>query len=265
MGATLAMIFADFTVSGGPFREIYPVMIGFGWFFIILLYSYNALPLVLIYYKARQALGETLEEAAYRGLDQEKMPKRRRLFNRKVLFWIASPLIMTGLLIYLVTLTRAPRQDSLSTVSSRGRYKDVTRMLAGGADPNERTQNGRTAIMSAAGAGYADVVKALIEAGADVNAKDNDGDTALHDTALQGRAELARLLIGAGADVNAPNNSGETPLMLAARKGFADYVRTLLASGADANAKDNKGRSAIDYAEEEGRTDVVNALTKIDR
>jgi serine/threonine protein kinase len=265
MGATLAMIFADFTVSGGPFREIYPVMIGFGWLFIILFYSYNALPLVLVYYKARQALGETLEEAAYRGLDQEKMPKKRRLLNRKVLFWIASPLIMTGLLIYLVNLTRAPRQDSLSTVASRGRYKDVTRMLAAGADPNERTQNGRTAIMSASSAGYADVVRALIEAGADVNAKDNDGDTPLHDTALQGRAEIAKLLIGAGAEVNAPNNLGETPLMLAAKRGFADYVRTLLTARADANARDNKGKSAQEYAEEEGRADVIHALTEIDR
>ena len=76
------------------------MMIGFGWFFIILLYSYNALPIILTYFKARQALGETLEEAAYQGLDQDKMSKHRGLLSRKTLLWIAAPIIMMGLVIY---------------------------------------------------------------------------------------------------------------------------------------------------------------------
>jgi hypothetical protein len=248
--------------AGGPsFREVYPPMIGFGWFFIITLYSYNSLPLVLIYFKARQALGETLEEAGYSGLEQGKASKRRGLLNRKTIVWIVSPLIMIGLLIYTVRLTGVPRQDSLASVAARGRYKEVRQMLEAGADPNEITSNGRRPIMSASGQGYADVVKALVEAGADVNAKDNDGDTALHDTALQGRTELARLLITTGANVNAANNAGETALMLAARRGFADYASTLIASGADVSAKDNKGKTALEYAEAEGRTEVIRALT----
>jgi serine/threonine protein kinase/uncharacterized membrane protein len=258
--AVVAIIFSE-TSGGSSFREVYPVMIGFGWFFIIAMYSYNSLPLVLIYYKSRQALGEMLEEAAYQGLDQDKASKRRGLVNRKTIFWVATPIIMVGLLIYTVSLTSVPRQDSLSTFAVMGRHREVKRMLAAGADPNERTRNARTAIMTAAGNGYVDVVKALIAGGADVNAKDGDGDNALLETAAQGRTYLARLLVDAGADVNAANNAGETALILAARRGFTDYVKMLLASGADMSAKDKRGKSALDYATEEERTDMIEALT----
>ncbi len=259
--AATTIIFGGTTSGAGSFREVYPVMLGFGWFLIISFYSYNALPLVLIYFKARQALGEMLEEASSTVADQEKVSKRRGLLNRKTIVWIVSPIIMASLMIYTVRFIEAPRPDTLSTVASRGRYKEVRRLLAAGADPNEKVRNARTPIMSASGQGQADVVKALIDAGADVNARDGDGDTALHDAALQGRSELAKLLIGAGADVNAANNKGETALILAAKRGFADYVRTLLTSGADANARDNNGKSALDYAEEEGRPAVIEMLT----
>jgi ankyrin repeat protein len=229
---------------------------------IITLYSYNALPLVLIYFKARQALGETLEESSTPSLDQEKISKKRRLLNRKTLVWIASPIIMLALVIvYSIRFTGVTRQDTLTIAASRGRNKEVKKMLASGADPNERSRNGRTAIMSAAGQGYSDIIRALIASGADVNARDNDGDNALLDTARQGRTDLAKLLIESGANVNDANNLGETALIIAARRGFDYYVKTLLASGADASAKDNTGKTALDYAEEEERTEMIKALT----
>jgi serine/threonine protein kinase len=258
---TMATIFSGSASGGGSIREAYPVMIGFAWFLIIALYSYNALPLVLIYFKARQAMGETLEESSAPSLDQEKITKQRGLLNRKTLVWMASPVIMFALVaVYSIRFTGPVRQDTLTIMASRGRHKEVKRMLAEGADPNERTRNGRTAIMSAAGQGYADVVKALIEGGADVNAKDNDGNNALLDTARQGRTDLAKLLIESGANLNETNNEGETALLIAARRGFAAYVKTLLALGADPKPKDKMDKTALDYAEEEERADMIQAL-----
>lgn len=259
--STMSLIFGG-TISGsGAAREAYPVFLILGWLFIVPLYSYNALPLVLLYFKARQALGETLEEAAYSELEQDKVSKQRGQLTRKILIWVVSPIIMMGILVYAMLFSAQPNQDTLSIAASRGRYKDVKRMLAEGANPNERVNNARTPIMSASAQGYADLVKALIEGGADVNAKDGDGDAPLHDAAVQGRTELARLLLEASADVNAVNYAGETALMIASRKGFADLVKTLMAAGADLNLRDNKGKSALDYAEDEGRADVINALT----
>ncbi|HEX5734600.1 MAG TPA: protein kinase [Blastocatellia bacterium] len=259
--STMSLIFGG-TISGsGSVREAYPVFLILGWIFIVPLYAYSALPLVLLYFKSRQALGETLEEAAYSELEQDRVSKQRGQLTRKILIWIAAPFIMMGILVYAMMFAAPPKQDTLSIAASRGRYKDVKRMLADGADPNEVANNARTPIMSASGQGYADVVKALIEGGADVNAKDGDGDTPLHDTAVQGRTELARLLLEARADVNAANNAGETALMIASRKGFANFVKTLLGAGADLNLRDSKGKTALDYAEDEGRADVIKALT----
>ena len=259
--STMSLIFGG-TISGsGSVREAYPVFLVLGWLFIVPLYAYSALPLVLLYFKSRQALGETLEEAAYGELEQDRVSKQRGQLTRKIIIWVASPIIMMGILIYAMMFAAPPKQDTLSIAASRGRYKDVKRMLAEGADPNEMVNNARTPIMSASAQGYGDVVKALIEGGADVNAKDGDGDTPLHDAAVQGRTELARLLLEARADVNAVNNTGETALMIASRKGFVDFVKTLMAAGADLNLRDNKGKTALEYAEDEGRADVIKALT----
>ncbi|HJQ69065.1 MAG TPA: protein kinase [Blastocatellia bacterium] len=259
--ATMALIFGGSVSGSGSVREAYPVFLILGWIFIVPFYAYSALPLVMLYFKSRQALGETLEEAAYDELDQGKVSKQRSQLKRKILVWVLSPIIMIGILTYSMKFASTPRQDTLSLAASRGRYKDVQRMLAEGANPNEVTTNHRTPIMSASAQGYADVVKALIEAGADVNAKDGDGDTSLHDTAVQGRTELARLLLEAKADVNAANNAGETALIIGSRKGFVDFVKTLVAAGADPSLKDNKGKTAFEYAEEEGRAEVTKVLT----
>jgi serine/threonine protein kinase len=259
--STMSLIFGG-TISGsGSVREAYPVFLILGWLIIVPLYAYSALPLVLLYFKSRQALGETLEEAAYDELEQDRVSKQRGQLTRKIIIWAASPIIMMGILIYAMMFAAPPKQDTLSIAASRGRYKDVKRMLAEGANPNELVTNARTPIMSASGQGYSDVVKALIEHGADVNAKDGDGDTPLHDAAVQGRTELARLLLEARADVNTVNNAGETALMIASRKGFVDFVKTLMAAGSDLNLKDNKGKTALEYAEEEGRADVIKTLT----
>ncbi len=45
-------------------------------------------------------------------------------------------------------------------------------MLGAGADPNGADNNGRTALMAAAGAGHLDAVFALLDAGADLTTRD---------------------------------------------------------------------------------------------
>jgi ankyrin repeat protein len=69
------------------------------------------------------------------------------------------------------------------------------------ADVNAREQRyGDTALMWAAVAGHADVVRLLIEAGADVRAVDDEGVTALHLARANGHTEVAAALLAAGAD-----------------------------------------------------------------
>jgi len=55
----------------------------------------------------------------------------------------------------------------------------VHSLLADGADPNARRDDGQTALMRAVSEGDCDIVQALIKAGAEPNAQSETGETAL--------------------------------------------------------------------------------------
>src|SRR5439155_17916139 len=79
----------------------------------------------------------------------------------------------------------------------------IRTLVEGGADANNQTTNGTTALMLASAAGKADAVTALLEKGANVNAKENvKGETALTFAAAYGRADVVRELIAHHADVS---------------------------------------------------------------
>ena len=67
-------------------------------------------------------------------------------------------------------------------------------------------------LMTAVGIGAVDVVKKLIASGADVNEKMSNGITALHVASVKGDADMVRLLLKHGANVNMTNDNGFSPL-----------------------------------------------------
>ncbi len=96
-----------------------------------------------------------------------------------------------------------------------------------GADPNLATKSGDTALMAAAGVGWAaywtqnapysrlDAVKFCLEHGATVGARDAKGYSALEGAAFRGDNELVTYLIAKGADVHAKTKAGDTVADLA--------------------------------------------------
>ena len=118
---------------------------------------------------------------------------------------------------------RRIRQDSLP----------VTFDHEPGEDVNARSNDGRTALMDAAGSGQIEIVNMLIAAHANVNAWSKDGNTAL--TTAAG-IDCVRALITAHADVNVKDINGFTPLMHAASTGNFSVVNALIAAGANLNA-----------------------------
>src|SRR5438094_761224 len=72
-------------------------------------------------------------------------------------------------------------------------------LLANGANVHATDVFGETALMMAARAGRADVVRVLIRAQADVNAKAKRGETALSGARYGGYVGVVRLLKRAGA------------------------------------------------------------------
>jgi ankyrin repeat protein len=90
---------------------------------------------------------------------------------------------------------------------------EISALIAGGADVNQRNRYGMTALMWAAFDAGPDVTRTLLAAGAKVDLADEDGDTALMNAAaFNDHFEVIEMLLEAGADASTRNNDGQTAL-----------------------------------------------------
>lgn len=122
--------------------------------------------------------------------------------------------------------------------------------------------NGETALMQVAGSFFAtgkraQVIKMLADAGASVNLKNQQGYTALMYAAIAGYEDAIKALIAVGANLNARDNSGNTAMMLADAKKYRKIVRLLQELGADSKGMD---AIALIKAAEQGNITEVQAL-----
>jgi ankyrin repeat protein len=140
---------------------------------------------------------------------------------------------------------------------------ELTRPLPGrsGMDGGDTTLNaGSTALMRAARAGDAPVMRLLLDKGANPKLTTKDGNTALmlaagigyrdkntHGTE-SGALESVKVAIGAGLDIHQTNAKGETPLHGAALRGADTIVQFLLDQGADINVVSTQGYTPLDVA-----------------
>jgi ankyrin repeat protein len=129
------------------------------------------------------------------------------------------------------------------------RYPEIVEMLlAHGANPNSRDDNGITPLMAAAMS--ADSIRLLVDSGADANAADENGTTALHRAvgSWAGSDECVALLLEAGTDPNAVDAHGTTPLHRAAWCGTPAAVADILRHGGDVDARTDYGWTPLHRA-----------------
>jgi len=114
----------------------------------------------------------------------------------------------------------------------------VDRLLRAKAVPHPVNRYGATPIALACESGSAAIVERLLKAGVSANATGPLGETALHTCAHAGNTAGARVLIAAGASVDPGDNwRGQTPLMWAAAEGHPETMQLLIERGADVNAR----------------------------
>ena len=120
--------------------------------------------------------------------------------------------------------------NTLLLAAEAGDVSAAFDFLQAGSNANESTSTGTTALMKAAHAGHAEVVKLLLQHGADAAAHDStNGSTALILAAAQGHVECVMLLLAASGTSPAERDSeGRSPILYAARRGDVETLRLLL-------------------------------------
>ena len=126
--------------------------------------------------------------------------------------------------------TMAEGATAFMRAARGGDIETMKLLLAKGADPKLSNKDGLTALLAAAGVGWADkvrgtdeqalaAVKLCVELGLDVNVATDRGETALHGAALRGANNIVTYLAEKGAKLDAKNKQGLTALDVANGKG----------------------------------------------
>ncbi|MDO4694393.1 MAG: ankyrin repeat domain-containing protein [Eikenella sp.] len=125
--------------------------------------------------------------------------------------------------------------------------RELSRLLAAGANPAELGIDGQTVLYAAAGAERDEYLRILLRAGVSPNLKARDGQSALVNALHAEKHDHMRLLLDAGANPNQADIVGNTPLHVAAK--IMDYraVLLLLERGANPALKNRNGHTFQAY------------------
>jgi len=163
--------------------------------------------------------------------------------------------------------------DPLIGAARSGDTHTLKTLLAGGADPNRRWGvNNWTPLMHAIHKNQRASVEVLIASGADMNARAGDGVTALMMAAGYGYADIVKVLLDHGADVHAETSGGDNALTMAVGgvpdidkftvgKCQTETVAALLQKAPHLKMKDSAyARAARLAAHAAGCTDVLSLI-----
>ncbi|MEW6350864.1 MAG: ankyrin repeat domain-containing protein [Thermodesulfobacteriota bacterium] len=140
-------------------------------------------------------------------------------------------------------------ERGLSDAAMDGNVAEVRRLLDLGADVNERSHSGLTALIWAAWRGRLEVTSLLLKRGAHIHVQSVHGFTALNRAARDGHLEVVRLLLDLGAGVDQRVLSAA--LGNAERKGAEDVVKLL---------GERATRQSLTEAAEHGEVEQVRRL-----
>jgi ankyrin repeat protein len=157
-------------------------------------------------------------------------------------------------------------------------FRRVKQLLAYGADPDIKDEDGNSPLINCCNSGSLDIksngkyvydslarncietIEILINAGADVN-QCKTGFTPMHFAAKGGQLDIMKILLANGADLS-QCKTAPTPMHLAVKDGHIQVVKLLLANRVDINIRDSRDGYPIDIAAKEGNIEIVKLLMK---
>jgi ankyrin repeat protein len=217
---------------------------------------------------------------------------------------VGKPNNSDEILSYLLSIGADPNAQGndtpLGSAACRGSVSKVNMLLAAGADPLQKDNDGHTPLTSVAkhhpemlpillghkpypedceawvaylnhalqvGAyqGYRELVHTVLRfdegpGKADINSQDLCGRTPLLLAIDNKRVETARLLIRSKPTQDIPDNKGNLPLLVAAEKGLDTTVRDLIRLSKQPNLRNKQGDTALCVAASRGLESVVKVL-----
>ncbi len=142
-----------------------------------------------------------------------------------------------------------------------GNLEDIIKILSEGADVNQATEDGRTALHFALESWNSSVIKVLLEAGADIDLDMVDEITALRLASEFGKVEVIKELFARGVNLGqAVIDPNITALHIASRFGHDKVIGFLLAIGVDVNQTTKSGRTALHIASQFGEVKAMAEL-----
>ncbi|XP_062872081.1 photoreceptor ankyrin repeat protein [Trichomycterus rosablanca] len=156
---------------------------------------------------------------------------------------------------------------TLYQACARNEIVSLRRVLDAGVtqeDVMELDVNGRNGLMVAVSKGFVDIVYSLNQCPfLEINHRDNDGNTALMIAAQAGFVTILTYILNyfSGVDIELRDHRGFTALIKAAIQGNNDCVASLLMAGADINTVDStRGKDVNEWALKTGHFETFNRL-----
>ena len=144
------------------------------------------------------------------------------------------------------TAQQAARYADLFAAAHRGNAKEITQLIAAGADVRARDSYGRTPLHVAAYARHHEAMRALAAGGVDPNALENDRYDMVTIAAVAGDLPTLEVALALGnRPTNITSRYDGTALIAAAHLGHAGVVRELIRAGAPLDHVNNLGWTAL--------------------
>jgi hypothetical protein len=157
-----------------------------------------------------------------------------------------------ALLLVLASAQVPPTPAELSAytgvhaAAARGEAAEIVRLVAGGADANERDRYRRTPLHIAAYRGQHEAMRALVKAGANANALEYDRYDIVTIAAVADDVPTLRVALEIGCSAsNITSRYDGTALIAAAHLGHDEVVKTLIRAGAPLDHVNNLGWTAL--------------------
>ncbi|MBL0162249.1 MAG: ankyrin repeat domain-containing protein [Xanthomonadales bacterium] len=143
---------------------------------------------------------------------------------------------------------RALRGPDLPAAAASGDIDAIDKLLGLSIPVDSIDSQGASALIRAAGSGYAALVVRLLDAGANPRQTSYSGATCLSAAVSARREAVVRTLLQHEVDADQALPGGGTPLMIAAALGLPRLAEPLLEHRADPNCADDRGNTALQAA-----------------